>query len=289
MTGTESLLDHTRKLLRRSGLRARKRLGQHFLINEEVLRLILSTTRLMPDDTVVEVGPGPGVLTAKLCEYAGNVIAVEVDDKLASVLRDSLSSCGNLKIINKDILKIKPEEILREVGVTPARGYRVVANLPYYITSPVLRHFLEDELKPDLMVVMVQKEVAEEVTAKSGKMSLLSVGIQLYGRPEIAGYVPAACFYPEPEVDSAIMKIMPYEKPPVEISDTREFFSLVRAGFSSSRKQLANSLSQGLGIPKPEGLRLLERAGIDFRRRAETLTLEEWALLLKKYEETKLT
>lgn len=284
----ETLLDRTKRLLRHSGIRTRKKLGQHFLIDEGTLELILATAQLTPDNIVIEVGPGLGVLTAELCRRAGRVIAVELDDKLASALAGLLSSCENLTVVNKDILKTAPEELLGEAGITSSAGYRVVANLPYYITSPVLRHFLGADLKPELMVVMVQKEVAEEITAKPGKMSLLSIGIQIYGKAEIAGYVPAACFYPEPEVDSAILKITPYDKPPVAISDNERFFSLVKAGFSVPRKQLANSLSQGPGVPKKETLMLLERAGIDPRRRAETLTLEEWALLLKKYEEMKV-
>lgn len=283
----ESLLARTKKLLRRSGLRARKRLGQHFLIDEEVLGLILATARLTPEDTVVEVGPGPGVLTGKLCKRAGKVIAVELDDRLAAVLEQSLSSCKNLTVINKDILKIEPENLLHEAGIESSEHYKVVANLPYYITSPVLRHFLEAELKPELMVVMVQKEVAEEITAKPGKMSLLGIGVQLYGEPEIVDYVPAECFYPEPEVDSALLKVVPHSKSPVDISDREGFFSLVRAGFSASRKQLANSLTQGLRVPKNDVLSLLEKAVIEPQRRAETLTIEEWARLWRVYSGVK--
>ena len=281
---TEPLSDKTKKLLRQYGLRARKGLGQHFLIGEEVLGLILATAQLKPEDVVVEVGPGLGVLTRGLAERAGRVVAIELDDRLAAILRQTFSSFTNITIINEDVLKVEPAALFGEVEVEPPpKNYKVVANLPYYITSPVLRHFLEARLKPQIMVVMVQKEVAEEITARPGRMSLLGISVQLYGEPTIAGYVPAQCFYPAPEVDSALLRVVPYPQPAVEVTDRESFFSLVRAGFSASRKQLANSLAQGLGISKTEVLSLLERAEIVPQRRAETLTLEEWAHLWRVY------
>ena len=281
---TESLLTQTRGLLRRSGLRARKGLGQHFLIDEEVLGLIISAAQLTAKDVVVEVGPGLGVLTRELARRAGWVVAIELDNKLAGILKQSLSSFKNVTIINEDVLKVEPATLLREVEFEKlSENYKVVANLPYYITSPVLRHFLEAQVKPQLMVVMVQKEVAEEIAAKPGRMSLLSVGVQLYGEPVIISYVPTQCFYPAPEVDSALLKVMPYSQPAVEITDRESFFALVRAGFSASRKQMANSLAQGLGVPKDDALSLLGRAEIAPQRRAETLTLEEWARLWRMY------
>ncbi len=282
-----SLFERTTALLHRSGLRARKNLGQHFLIDEEVLKLILSTAELTGSDIVVEIGPGLGVLTEELCRRAGRVITVELDDKLAENLNKRLSEYYNLIVINRDILKIPPPELFNEAGIMLSTGYKVVANLPYYITSPVLRHFLESELKPEMMVVMVQKEVAEEIAAQPGKMSLLSLGIQLYGQPDIVEYVPAKCFYPEPAVDSALVKIVPHKISPVDIPDTDGFFSLVKAGFSSARKQLVNSLSNGLRVPKSNVQELLDDAGISSSRRAETLSLEEWAHLWSIYEEEK--
>ncbi|MFC1920759.1 16S rRNA (adenine(1518)-N(6)/adenine(1519)-N(6))-dimethyltransferase RsmA [Chloroflexota bacterium] len=280
---TEPLLAQTKKLLRRAGLRARKGLGQHFLIDEEVQGTIIDSARLTPADTVIEVGPGLGVLTTELAERAGRVIAIELDDKLAEILKQTMSSCNNVSIINEDVLKVNPATLMEEQST----GYKVVANLPYYITSPVLRHFLEADIQPQVMVVMVQKEVAGEITAKPGKMSLLSIGVQLYGEPSIIEYVPARCFYPAPEVDSALLKVVPYTQPPVEIDDREGFFSLVRAGFSAARKQLANSLAQGLSIPKTDALSLLETAGIESRRRAEALTIEEWAHLWRIYSREK--
>jgi len=280
----KSLLTQTQGLLRRFGLRARKRLGQHFLIDEEVLGLIVSTAQLTANDVVMEVGPGLGVLTRELAGQAGWVVAVELDNKLAAILKQTLSSFKNVTIINEDVLKIDPAALLQEPKARfPSAGYKVVANLPYYITSPVLRHFLEAQVKPQTMVVMVQKEVAEEIAAKPGRMSLLSVGVQLYGEPTIISYVPAQCFYPAPEVDSALLKVVPYSQPAVEVDDRESFFALVRAGFSASRKQIANSLAQGLGVSKTDAISLLASAEIVPQRRAETLTLEEWACLWRVY------
>ncbi len=274
----ESLLAETKQLLRRFNLRARKRLGQRFLIDGDVLQRILSAAELTADDIVLEVGPGLGILTRELAQRARRVIAIELDDKLANFLKQELVSFPNVIIINEDILKIEPATLLAR----PER-YKVVANLPYYITSPVLRHFLEATLKPDLMVVMVQKEVAEAIVAGPGKRSLLSISVQFYGRPTIISKVPANSFYPAPEVDSAILRIDLYPKPAVAVDDTEGFFGTVRAGFASPRKQLANSLAQGLGWPKADVLSVLAEASIAPQRRAETLTLEEWAQLRQAY------
>ncbi len=284
---TEPLLDKTKKLLRRFGLRARKGLGQHFLIDEEVLGLITSAAELTPNDVVMEIGPGLGVLTRELASQAGWVIAVELDNKLAAILGETLASFNNITIVNEDVLRIAPAALLQEQkpsrAISSPLRYKVVANLPYYITSPVLRHFLEASLKPQIMVVMVQREVAEEIAAKPGRMSLLSISVQLYGEPTIIGYVPARCFYPAPEVDSAILRIALYPQPAVEITDKESFFALVRAGFSASRKQIVNSLAQGLALPKAEAFSLLEETGIAPQRRAETLTLEEWTHLWRVF------
>ena len=282
----EPLLEQTRSLLRRFGLRVRKGLGQHFLVDEEVLGLIVSAAQLTPTDAVMEIGSGLGVLTRELAGQAGRVVAIELDNKLADILRETLASLSNVTIINADVLKINPAALLREqfpTEVSDSLGYKVVANLPYYIASPVLRHFLEASVKPQVMVVMVQREVAEEIVAQPGRMSLLSISVQLYGKPAIIGYVPARCFYPAPEVDSAILRIAVYPEPAVEIADKESFFTLVRAGFSAPRKQIANSLAQGLGVSKAEAVSLLAGANIVPQRRAETLTLEEWAQLWRVF------
>jgi 16S rRNA (adenine1518-N6/adenine1519-N6)-dimethyltransferase len=279
-----SLLTQTKRLLRQFDLQARKGLGQHFLIDGEVLRLIASAAELAPADVIVEVGPGLGVLTKELAGQAGRVIAIELDNKLAALLKQTLASFNNVTIINDDVLQIEPEDLLKGQAAT---GYKVVANLPYYIASPVLRHFLEARAKPQAMVVMVQKEVAEAIVAKAGDMSLLSVGVQFYGKPRIISHVPAQCFYPAPKVDSALLRIDLYPQPAVAVSDESSFFDLVRAGFAAPRKQMVNSLAQGLGRAKTEVLPLLERADIASQRRAETLTLGEWARLWRVFEERK--
>jgi len=272
-----SLLTQTRRLLRQFDLRARKGLGQHFLIDEEVLERITSAAELAPGDVIVEVGPGLGVLTRELAQKAGRVIAIELDNKLAAALKQTLAPFDNVTIINDDVLKIEPRDL--------ANTYKLVANLPYYITSPVLRHFLEASAKPRVMILMVQKEVAEAIVAEPGKMSLLSVSVQFYGEPRIIGPVPAQCFYPAPKVDSAILRIDPSPQPRVAVADEGSFFALVRAGFTTPRKQIANSLAQGLGVSKAEVLPLLERADIVPQRRAETLSLEEWARLRQVFKE----
>jgi 16S rRNA (adenine1518-N6/adenine1519-N6)-dimethyltransferase len=282
---TEPLLSQTRALLRRFDLQVRKRLGQHFLIDGEVLNLITSAAELTPTDIVMEIGSGLGVLTSELARQAGWVIAIELDGKLAAILKQTLAPFDNVTILNEDILGIDPAALLQEQRTGfPSEtnnplSYKVVANLPYYITSAVLRHFLEASVKPQIMVVMVQKEVAEAIVAKPGGMSLLSISVQFYGEPSVISQVPARCFYPPPEVDSAILRVDLYPKPAVAVTDESSFFELVRAGFSASRKQIANSLAQGLKISKTDVLSLLDKADIVPQRRAETLSLDEWAQL----------
>jgi len=277
-------------MLRRFDLKARKRLGQHFLIDGEVLKLITSAAELTPTDVILEIGPGLGILTRELARQTGRVTAVELDNKLADILKQTLASFDNVTIVNKDILRIDPATLLREpkTKFAPATSpYKVVANLPYYITSPVLRHFLEASVKPEMMIVMVQKEVAEAIVAEPGQRSVLSISVQFYGKPRIVSYVPAQSFYPAPEVDSAILRIDLYPQPVVAVTDEKGFFELVRAGFTASRKQIVNSLVQGLGLPKTEVLALLGRADIVPQRRAETLTLEEWAHLWRAFSQAR--
>lgn len=274
----DSILAQTKGLLRRFDLKARKRMGQHFLIDTDVLQLITSAAELSADDTVIEVGPGLGVLTRELAGMAGSVVAIELDDKLAATLKETLASLYNVTIINDNVLNINPATIISD-----PKKYKMVANLPYYITSPVLRHFLEAAAKPERMIVMVQKEVAEIIAAEPGQRSLLSISVQFYGKPRIISHVPAQSFYPAPEVDSAILRIDPYSQPVVPVTDEVSFFNLVRAGFTASRKQLVNSLAQGLGLPKAEVLPLLDKAGISPQRRAETITLKEWAQIWQAF------
>jgi len=265
-------------LLRRYNLRPQKRLGQHFLVDEGTLESIMSAAEPSSDDIVIEVGPGLGILTKKLAAAVARVVAVELDSRLVKALRKELADSSNVEIVHGDILKVAPQRLAGDYLACAGSGqsYKVVANLPYYITSPVLRHFLQASLKPSLMVVMVQKEVGEAIAAVAGKMSLLAVGIQFYSKPTVIGYVPAKCFHPPPKVDSLVLRLDVYARPAVEVPDVDSFFDMVSCGFRAPRKQLRNSLAQALGIPPRQVAPVLEEAGIEARRRAETLSLEEW-------------
>ncbi|MDV2989626.1 MAG: 16S rRNA (adenine(1518)-N(6)/adenine(1519)-N(6))-dimethyltransferase RsmA [Dehalogenimonas sp.] len=269
----------TRSLLERYGLAARKSLGQNFLIDRGVLEKIVRAADVGPVETVIEVGPGLGVLTRALAAQAGKVIAVELDRGLAGLLRETLGDKTNVEIISGDILETPVADL---VGQAP---YKVVANLPYYITSPVLRHFLEGAHQPLSLTVMVQKEVARQITASPPEMSLLALGVQFFGRPKIVGYVAAGCFHPAPKVDSAILHISVKEQRELSPEQEKLFFTLARAGFGTRRKQLANALAGGLKLEKAEVLELLQLAGVDPARRAETLTIEEWLKLTKAQDE----
>jgi 16S rRNA (adenine1518-N6/adenine1519-N6)-dimethyltransferase len=275
-----------RQLLRQFGFRPRKRLGQHFLVDEAVLGRILSAAELSPGDIVVEIGPGLGILTEGLARQGARVIAVEVDPKLVALLRKRLAGFPDVRIVRADILKTAPRDLLRENVVVSdvARGYKVIANLPYYITSPVLSRFLESEPRPSKMVIMVQKEVGETIAAAPGKMRLLSVKTQFYSKPVIVSYVPAASFYPPPKVDSIVLRLDVYSQPPIEVLDVTGYFDIVMYGFSAPRKQLRNSLSHSLEMPPGQVASLLEKAGIETERRAETLSLEEWRQLWEVFK-----
>lgn len=265
-------------MLRRLGLHARKSLGQHFLVDPSALDDSISAAEVSRQDLIIEVGPGLGVLTRRLAERAGQVVAVELDSQLASFLERRFRKSANVSIVNADILTADAPSLLRERLGTDVTEYKVVANLPYYAASPIIRRFLEMPLKPRRMVVMIQKEVAESMCAAEGKMSLLSVGVQLYGVPRIVRRLGPAAFYPPPKVESAIVRIDVHDHPAVD-ADMGAFFRTVKAGFSAPRKQLRNALAQGLDIGPEAAAALLERAGISRQRRAETLSLEEWARL----------
>jgi 16S rRNA (adenine1518-N6/adenine1519-N6)-dimethyltransferase len=274
--------------LRQFGFKPKKRLGQHFLIDEAVLERILSAAELSPGDIVVEVGPGLGILTEVLAKQGAKVIAVELDSKLVALLKKRLATFPNVKIIHADILELTPRQLLQDnlTASELAQGYKVIANLPYYITSPVLSHFLEAQPRPSEMVVMVQKEVGEAIAAAPGKMRLLSVKAQFYSKPFIVSHVPAESFYPPPKVDSVILRLDVYSQPSLiqsGVSDVAGFFDIVMHGFHSPRKQLRNSLAHSLEMLPSEVATLLQKAGIEAKRRAETLSLEEWRELWKTF------
>ncbi len=263
-----------KQLLRdaRRDAQPKKGLGQHFLIDERVLDKIVAAVALEPADTVLEIGPGLGVLTQALAERAGRVIAVELDEQMISILKDQLGDRENLTIVHGDILETEPGELIDG-------PYKVAANLPYYITSAAIRHLLEAQHKPASMVLMMQLEVAQRILAEPGDMSTLAVSVQFYGEPALVTQVPAGAFWPRPEVDSAVLRIDVYDEPPFVVDDVDWFFTVVRAGFQQRRKQLKNSLAGGLHPSKEEVVAALETAGIDPRRRAQTLSIAEWASL----------
>jgi 16S rRNA (adenine1518-N6/adenine1519-N6)-dimethyltransferase len=260
-------------LLRQLNLRPSKGRGQTFLVDEAVLSTILDAAELAATDTVLEIGPGLGILTSALARKAGQVLAVELDPRLAEHLRKGLAIFPNVHLVQGDILTLPDADL-------PPPPYKVVANIPYSITSAVLRRFLETPARPSRLVLMVQKEVAQRIVAAPGHMSVLAVSVQFYAVPRLVATVPASAFFPVPEVDSAILRLDTLTEPPVDVPAPR-FFRAVTAGFSQKRKQLHNSLGAGLGIPAAEMTRLLRSVHIDESRRAETLTLAEWAAVTK--------
>jgi 16S rRNA (adenine1518-N6/adenine1519-N6)-dimethyltransferase len=273
---------HPRHLLQRYGLHPKKGLGQNFLVEEAALRRIVTAADLTESDTVLEIGPGLGALTRHLAVAAGRVVAVELDDRFIPVLREQLAAVSNVELIEGDILALDPAALV-------GGPYKVVANLPYYITAAVLRHLLESTPRPELMVLTVQLEVAQRLTAQPGEMSLLAISVQYYGPVRQVARIKAGSFYPRPEVDSAVVRVDLDRDPPLTGPDERCFFRVVRAGFSQRRKQLRNSLKAGLGIPAKEVEAALAAAGIDPRRRAETLSLDEWGKLAQVPELSQAT
>jgi len=267
--------DELMLLLNKYGLGAKKHLGQNFLVDEKVLDEIVESADLNETDNVIEVGPGTGFLTERLVENVKSVTAVEYDNDMISVLNGRFNGVDNLNIIHSDILQFKINDLKFKNS-----DYKVVANIPYYITSPLLRHFLQAEVQPSLIVLLVQKEVAEKICGITGK-SLITIETQLFGKPEIIDIVPAKSFYPEPKVDSAILKIDIFKKPLVDSDHLNSFLRIVKFGFTQKRKKLGNSLASGLHIKPPEMRDILSGAGIDANLRAEDLDIEDWKTLTK--------
>jgi 16S rRNA (adenine1518-N6/adenine1519-N6)-dimethyltransferase len=271
--------------VRRYGIDPKRSLGQNFLIDSGHLDRIVAAAELQPTDTVLEIGPGVGTLTRRLAAQAGCVVAVELDNRLIELLRADFADQPHVHIVHGDILQLDPPALLAAdlpadlPSGTNGLRYKTVANLPYYITSAALRHLLEASPPPTLAVVMVQKEVAERICAGVGDLSLLAVSVQFYAMPRIVQRVPAGAFYPAPNVDSAVVRLDVRPQPAVTAVSPATFFQVVRAGFGQKRKQLVNSLGAGLALPKAAVQSALESAHIDPRRRAETLTLEEWGAL----------
>jgi 16S rRNA (adenine1518-N6/adenine1519-N6)-dimethyltransferase len=262
--------------LRKSGALAKKSLGQHFLTDQRTLRRISRAAVLSSRDVVIEIGAGLGDLTAELAALARRVIAVEVDDALAAHLARRFDGT-NVTVVHGDALELTPDAILGRAGVNPP--YVLTGNLPYNVAQPLLRRFLGSSPKPERAVVMVQAEVAESIAAKPGEMSVLSIAVQLYGKPELLFRVRPDAFYPPPRVTSAVVRIDIAPGLRVTVSDVDAFFHVVRAGFSTRRKQLRNALANGLRLQPPTASTLLSKAGIKQTLRAQDLALDQWAAL----------
>jgi len=271
-------------LLRQYNLRPDKKLGQNFLVDENTMRAIIKAAELQPDDVVLEIGAGLGNLTRYLAVSTRQVVAVEVDQRLLPILRQVVEALPNVRVIAGDILSFDPVKLMN-TGLSPQTSYRVVANIPYYITSAVIRHLLEAQPKPSSLVLTVQREVAERICALPGNLNLLALSVQVYGHPSISMHIPAGAFYPQPKVDSAVVNVNLYAQPIIPQASLGSFFRLIKAGFSQKRKTLRNALSGGLGWPASQAESLLTHCGISHMRRAETLSLEEWSQLTLSMEE----
>lgn len=251
-----------------------KRLGQNFLVDKESLGKVIKAAELSPSDLVLEIGPGLGVLTQEVAKRAGKVIAIEKDPKMVEILKETLKGFDNVEVIEMDARKIAGPLI-------PKGSYKVVGNLPFHITAPITRLFLELPNPPSLIVFMIQKEMAERICAEPGQMSILAISVQLYAKAEITGYISKKSFSPQPKVDAAVIKLRVNPKPKIDID---LFFKIVKAGFLHPRKQLANNLSVGLSSNRKSVEDWLLKNNIRPEQRAETLSSKEWINLLNSFK-----
>jgi 16S rRNA (adenine1518-N6/adenine1519-N6)-dimethyltransferase len=264
-------------LLRDYGLKPKKRLGQNFLVEDSFLKRIVEAAGVAPADEVLEIGAGLGSLTRHLASAAGNVTAVEIDEPLFPILKKVLKDFKNVRLIRGDIMEIDPLELASRAG------YKVVANIPYYLTSNLIRRLLEAPLKPALMALTIQREVAQRVCAEPGNMSLLSLGVQIYGKPHNEFLIPAEAFYPLPDVDSALLLVELFAQPVIPTDLLDIFFKLAKIAFTQKRKMLHNALAGAPGLGNEKAVKLLNLSGIDPNRRAQTLALQEWFILTEEY------
>ncbi len=272
---------NTIEVLQKYQFTFQKKFGQNFLIDTSVLEKIVSAAQVAKEDCVLEIGPGIGTMTQYLAERAREVVAVEIDRNLIPVLQDTLSGYDNVTLVNDDILKVDIRKLVEEKN--GGRPIRVVANLPYYITTPIIMALLEGHVPLKSITVMVQKEVAERMQTGPGTKDYgaLSLAVQYYAKPELVANVPPNCFIPRPNVGSAVIHLLRYEKPPVEVEDEKRMFSLIRASFNQRRKTLANGLSNApeLGVSRERVTAVLEELGLSPTVRGEALTLEQFAQL----------
>lgn len=266
-----------------------KKFGQNFLIDTHVLDKIIDAAGITEEDFVLEIGPGIGTMTQYLCENAREVVAVEIDKNLIPILEDTLSDYRNVTVINQDILKLDIPALAKEKN--DGKPIKVVANLPYYITTPIIMGLFEKNVPVDSITVMVQKEVADRMQVGPGTKDYgaLSLAVQYYAKPEIVANVPPNCFMPRPKVGSAVIKLTRYEKPPVEVQDERLMFRLIRASFNQRRKTLVNGIknSGDFSLGKEEIENIFEKCGLPLNIRGEALTLEQFAMLANCISEEK--
>jgi 16S rRNA (adenine1518-N6/adenine1519-N6)-dimethyltransferase len=266
-------LKEIKNILKSKDIRPSKRFGQNFLIDEESLEEIIKAAELKPNDLVLEIGPGTGSLTEKIAKSVDKVIAVEKDRNMISILKERFKDIKNIEVIEADILKYQIE----------FKSYKVIGNLPFYLTAPIIRKLLEIENQPSLMALIVQKEVGQRICANSPKMNLLAASIQIYSHPEIISFISKTSFWPAPEVDAAVIKIVPKENK-INKTDSDLFFKIIKAGFSQPRKQLINNLSAGLDIDKNKTGEWLKKNNLSPKQRAETLDIKEWLILTEGYK-----
>jgi 16S rRNA (adenine1518-N6/adenine1519-N6)-dimethyltransferase len=270
---------HIQSLLSKYNIKPKKSLGQNFLVDPLILQKIVNRAEIPADGKVLEIGPGAGSLTRYLSLAASQVVAVELDKTLLPLLRDVLAGAKNVRIVQGDILELDPGELIE----TP--GYLVVANIPYYITSALFRHLLEAGVRPGRIVLTVQKEVAQRICEKPGKLSLLALSVQIYGSPKIAMRIPAGAFYPVPKVDSGVVRVDLYQEPLIPKEMQGVFFKLARVGFSQKRKKLRNALTSLSSFRAKELEHILSNAGIDPHTRAQELDIDDWLKLCRHWVE----
>ncbi len=256
-------------LLNKYNMRPKKSLGQNFLMDANVVQKIVQAANVSKRDCIVEIGPGLGILTKELAKTGASITSVEIDSWAIPLLEDELKNYSNVKIINEDALKFFP----------PSGKYKMVANIPYYITSPLISHFLKNKNRPEKMVILIQKEVAEKIIAKEGRLNVPAINVQIFGKPKIVAKVSRRCFHPMPKVDSAVLEIEMFKKPLVEEKNLKKFFKIVHAGFAHKRKTILNSFIRSMDIDIKTAREVIEKCGITVTARAQHLTVDDWKCL----------
>lgn len=271
----------TKEIINKYSFAFQKKFGQNFLIDSNILESIVSAADITKDDFVLEIGPGIGTMTQYLCEAARQVVAVEIDKMLIPILKDTLSEYDNVEVINQDVLKLDIKALAQEKN--NEKPIKVVANLPYYITTPIIMGLFESKVPIESITIMVQKEVADRMQVGPGTKDYgaLSLAVQYFAKPEVVCVVPPTCFVPQPKVASSVIRLTCHEKPPVEITDEGFLFRVIRASFNQRRKTLANGLNNAPTIPvaKEDIIATIEELGYPASVRGETLSLEEFARL----------